>query len=241
MEFFWYLPLFSIIAFLYASVGHGGASGYIAFMTLMAFPQEEIKSNALFLNLFVSLIAFSQFYRREDFPVRLFLILIAVSIPTAFLGGMWSLDAQIFRVFLGIVLLVPIVRFLGLFPQAQIHIQMTNFLLIMIGLIIGLLSGLLGIGGGILLSPLLIITGWCSIKQTAAVSSVFIFVNSLSGLMGMSTKAIHLSDNIYFILGFTIAGGLAGGYFGSKVFKKKWIEVTLAVVLLIACFKLFTS
>ena len=241
MEFSWYLILFSVVAFLYASVGHGGASGYIALMTLLAFPQSEIKSNALFLNLFVSLISFTQFYKKEEFPLKLFLVLISVSIPMAFIGGMWSLEDKLFKIILGIVLLVPIARFLGMFSKFHFEVERTNLLLILMGLIIGLLSGLLGIGGGILLSPLLILLGWCTVKQTAAISSVFIFVNSLSGLLGMSTNSVHLSQNIYMILGFTILGGLIGGYFGSKVFKKQWIEYTLAVVLMTACYKLFTT
>jgi uncharacterized membrane protein YfcA len=241
MDFSWYLIIFSFIAFLYASVGHGGASGYIALMTLLAFQQEQIKSNALFLNLFVSLIAFIQFYRKQEFPLNLFLLLISVSMPAAFIGGMWSLEDKVFKIILGIVLLVPIARLLGLFSKLHFEVKKTNFVIIIIGFIIGLLSGLLGIGGGILLSPLLILLGWCTIKQTAAISSVFIFLNSLSGLLGMSTNSIHLSENIYLILVFTLIGGLLGGYFGSKVFKKQWIEYTLALVLIIACYKLFTT
>jgi uncharacterized membrane protein YfcA len=88
--------MFSFIAFLYASVGHGGASGYIALMTLLAFQQEQIKSNALFLNLFVSLIAFIQFYKKQEFPLNLFLVLISVSMPAAFIGGMWAIEDKIF-------------------------------------------------------------------------------------------------------------------------------------------------
>jgi uncharacterized membrane protein YfcA len=129
----------------------------------------------------------------------------------------------------------------GLLKIKYFEVKKTNLVIIIIGIIIGILSGLLGIGGGILLSPLLILLGWCTIKQTAAISSVFIFLNSLSGLLGMSTRGIHFSENIYLILVFTLIGGLLGGYFGSKVFKKQWIEFTLALVLMIACYKLFTT
>ena len=241
MEIQYIYLLFTLVAFLYASVGHGGASGYIALMTLLAYPQEEIKSNALFLNLFVSLIAFSQFYKKDDFPFRMFFLLIVVSVPMAFLGGMWSLDDKIFKLILGVVLLVPVAKFLGLFASLRFNVQYNTGLIIIFGLVIGLLSGLLGIGGGILLSPVLILLGWCTVRQTAAISAAFIFVNSFSGILGMSMKNLQLSENIVPVLGFTIAGGLLGGYFGAKIFKTKWIEYILALVLLIACFKLFTT
>lgn len=241
MEAYLILTFFFLIAFLYASVGHGGASGYIALMALTAFPQTEIKTNALFLNLFVSFISFTQFFKKDEFPYRLFLILIAFSIPMAFLGGMLTLDDHLYKIILGIILLIPVLKFLGFFQQLKFNIKQNTALIIVLGLSIGLLSGLLGIGGGIILSPVLILFGWCSVKQTAAVSALFIFVNSFSGLLGKSFSEIHFSENIYQILLFTILGGVIGGFFGAKKFKVQWIQYTLAFVLLIACFKLFTT
>lgn len=241
MEFTFVLLLFSVVAFLYASVGHGGASGYIALMAILAFPQNEIKTNALFLNLFVSFISFTQFFKKEDFPYKMFFVLIAFSTPMAFLGGMISLDDHIYKVLLGIILLIPISKFLGFFPKMQFNILPNVMLLIVLGMGIGLVSGLLGIGGGILLSPLLILLGWCSIKKAAAVSAIFIFINSLSGLLGKSISNLHFSDNIILILVFTVFGGLLGGFFGAKKFKISWIQYTLAVVLMVACFKLFIT
>lgn len=238
-----YLPLllFSVVAFLYSSVGHGGASGYIALMAIFAFPQSEIKTNALFLNLFVSFISFTQYFKKKDFPYKLFFLLVIFSIPMAFLGGTMTLNDNIYKIILGIILLIPITKFLGFFPNYQFHVPQNIPLIIVMGVAIGLLSGLLGIGGGIILSPILILLGWCTVKQTAAVSAIFIFVNSLSGLLGKSLVNIQLSENIHFILLFTIVGGVLGGYFGARKFKVQWIKYTLAVVLLIACFKLFTT
>ncbi|WP_164110368.1 MULTISPECIES: TSUP family transporter [Sphingobacterium] len=233
--------LFATVAALYASVGHGGASGYIALMALFAFPQSEIKTNALFLNLFVSLIAFSQYYKKKYFPYKLFFTLVACSIPMAFLGGMWTLNDKVYKVILGIILLIPVAKFLGLIPNYNFNVKQNIPLTVVLGITIGLLSGLLGIGGGIILSPILILLGWCGVKQTSAVSAIFIFVNSLSGLLGKSTDGLHLSGNILPILIFTIIGGLIGSYLGSKKFRVQWIKNILAVVLLIACFKLFTT
>lgn len=234
------LLLFSVVAFLYASVGHGGASGYIALMAIFAFPQSEIKSNALFLNLFVSFISFTQFFKKEEFPFKLFFILIIFSIPMAFLGGMWTLDNRWYKIILGLILFIPIVKFLGFFPKMQFQVKQNLLLVSVLGLLIGLLSGLLGIGGGIILSPILILLGWCTVKQTAAVSAIFIFVNSLAGLLGKSFATLQFSENIVQILIFTLLGGILGGFFGANKFKILWIQYTLAFVLIIACFKLFT-
>lgn len=241
MDTYILLLLFSAVAFLYSSVGHGGASGYIALMAIFAFPQNEIKTNALFLNLFVSFISFSQYFKKSDFPYKLFFLLVVFSIPMAFWGGTLTLNDKIYKIILGIILLIPITKFLGFFPKYQFLVPQSIPLTIILGISIGLLSGLLGIGGGIILSPILILLGWCSVKQTAAVSAIFIFVNSLSGLLGKSLVSLHLSENIYSILLFTIVGGILGGYFGAKKFKIQWIKYTLAIVLLIACFKLFTT
>lgn len=232
--------LLIIIAFLYASVGHGGASGYIALMAIFAFPQGEIKTNALMMNIVVSGIAFWHFFRKDTFPYKLFLLLSACSMPMAFLGGMLSMNDRIFKIILGLILLIPIAKFFGILPPGSSKVIPKQwYYIVPIGMGIGLLSGLMGIGGGIILSPVLLLLGWCDIKQTSAVSALFIFVNSGSGLLGKSLDKLEYSDNIPYLILFTLIGGFMGSYFGSYRFKTESLKKILASVLVIACYKLW--
>ena len=155
-----YFLLF-LVAFLYASVGHGGASGYLALMAIWGIAPEVMKPTALLLNLFVSLTSFIQFYRGGHFRWKLFLPFAIASVPMAFVGGMITVDADIYKKILGILLLVPIIRFL-FFKNIQVsEIRKADIALsLLIGAAIGFLSGLIGIGGGILLSPALLLLKW---------------------------------------------------------------------------------
>lgn len=240
--YLFYVLLF-IVAFLYASVGHGGASGYLALMAIYAVSPELMKPTALILNLFVSLIAFIQFYRGKHFHWRIFLPLAIASIPMAFLGGMISLDANIYKKILGILLIIPIIKFL-FYKNSSTEVLQKNtiYLSILIGSGIGFLSGLIGIGGGIILSPILLLLRWTDQKQTAAISALFIFVNSFSGLAGNLYKGINLSPDMINLVAIAIIGGLSGSYLGSLKFNQTILKNTLALVLLVAGLKLiFTS
>ena len=123
-------------------------------------------------------------FQKEEFPFNLFFHTYHIFNSMAFLGGMWTLDNKWYKIILGLILFIPIVKFLGFFPKMQFQVKQNLLLVIVLGLLIGLLSGLLGIGGGIILSPILILLGWCTVKQTAAVSAIFIFVNSFSRIVG---------------------------------------------------------
>ena len=237
-----YLLLF-LVAFLYSSVGHGGASGYLALMAIWGIAPEEMKPTALLLNLFVSLTSFIQFFRGGHFRWKLFLPFAIASIPMAFVGGLITVDAYIYKKMLGVLLLVPIIRFL-FFRNIQVNeIRKANIALsLLIGAAIGLLSGLIGIGGGILLSPALLLLKWADMKQTAAISALFIFVNSLSGLAGQFTKGIQFTPDMYAYVAVAFAGGLLGAYFGSLRFKPAILKYFLAAVLIVAAYKLlFTA
>ncbi|MBE8720472.1 sulfite exporter TauE/SafE family protein [Sphingobacterium pedocola] len=243
METELFYPILFIVAFLYASVGHGGASGYLALMALYGVAPQEMKPTALFLNLFVSLTSFIQYYRGHHFKKDIFIPIALASVPFAFLGGMLSIDDHIYKKILGILLLLPIIRFF-FFKNVQDDrlVSPIKWISVLLGATIGLLSGMIGIGGGIILSPILILLLWTNQKQTAAISAAFIFVNSLAGLGGMLTQGISLTSNmiLYIVVAFT--GGFLGAYLGSKKFNQEVLKYVLATVLLLATYKLlFTS
>ncbi len=234
------LSLLSLVAFLYSSVGHGGASGYLAVMTLMGISSTMMKPSALVMNLAVSLFSFVGFYRAGHFKMKLFLPFALASIPMAYYGGTMSLPDAIYKKILAVCILLSIIRMVYQFNQKD---EQTRPIPVWAGLLsgglIGLLSGMIGIGGGIILSPLMLLMRWSSLKETAAVSALFIFVNSLAGLYGQMQKGgIHLTENMQWAVIATIIGGLLGSYYGSKKFNIPTLRYLLALGLLIACGKL---
>jgi uncharacterized membrane protein YfcA len=233
-----YILLF-VIAFLYASVGHGGASGYLALMALFSVTPDVMKPTALLLNLFVSSVSFLQFYRGKYFLWKIFLPLVLLSIPMAFLGGLISVDGALYKKMLGLFLLIPIARFLFFKNTDPKDMKPANFLLsLLIGAVVGFLSGMIGIGGGIILSPILLLLKWTNQKQTAAISALFIFVNSVAGLSGQLTKGIHFSGDMLGYVLVAFAGGLCGAWMGSIKFPQTVLKNVLACVLTVAAWKL---
>jgi uncharacterized protein len=236
--FIFYILLF-IVAFLYASVGHGGASGYLALMAIFSIAPDVMKPTALLLNLFVSLTSFIQFYRGQHFKWKIFLPLAIASVPMAFVGGLITIDNNIYKKILSVFLLIPIVRFLFFANIPDSELKKPNIgLSLVIGAAIGFLSGLIGIGGGIILSPVLLLLKWTNQKQTAAISALFIFVNSLSGLTGQLTKGIKFSPDMFAYVAIAFIAGLFGAYFGSLKFKQTILKYVLAIVLMLAAYKL---
>src|SRR6187402_1705253 len=210
-----YVLLF-LVAFLYSSVGHGGASGYLALMALFSFTPEVMKPTALLLNLFVSLISFIQFYRGKHFNWKIFLPFAITSVPMAYIGGLITVDDNIYKKILGILLIIPIIRFLFFANIKVEEIKKSNLVLsLLIGAAIGFLSGLIGIGGGIILSPVLLLLKWTDMKQTAAISALFIFVNSAAGFTAQLQKGINFSADMYAYVAIAFVGGVCGAYVGS--------------------------
>lgn len=231
--------LLLIIAFLYSSVGHGGASGYLALMAFFSFTPEVMRPTALLLNIVVSFIAFIQYYRSGYFKWKLFYPFAITSIPMAFVGGLITVDAGLYKKILAVLLLFSVIRLLGVSMKNNRVLKEPNILIaLLIGAAIGLFSGMIGIGGGIILSPLVLILGWADMKQSAAVSALFIFVNSLAGLAGLFTKGFEFKPEMGYMILIALLGGLAGSYFGAKKFKSTLLSKLLAVVLLIAIYKL---
>jgi uncharacterized membrane protein YfcA len=233
-----YLLLF-FVAFLYSSVGHGGASGYLALMALFNIAPDVMKPTALLLNLFVAGTAFIQFYRGGHFKWKIFLPLALASVPMAFLGGMITVDPDVYKKMLGLLLLIPVIRFLFFRNIPVDQLKKSNVgLSLLIGVGIGLLSGMIGIGGGIILSPIILLLKWTDQKQTAAISALFILVNSLSGLSGQLIKGIHFSPDMVAYVAIAFAGGLVGAYFGALRFRQDVLKYMLAFVLMMASYKL---
>lgn len=243
MEFIYlfYILLF-LVAFLYASVGHGGASGYLALMAIFSIAPDVMKPTALLLNLFVSLTSFIQFYRGGNFKWNVFWPFVLLAAPMAYFGGRIEVDAYVYKKILGLLLLIPVVRF---FFFGNIKVDnprpVNNWAAVAIGGGIGFLSGLIGIGGGIILSPVLLMLKWANMKQAAAVSALFIFVNSLTGLRGQMEKGIHFTTDMYLYVVVAFIGGLAGAYYGAVKFNQKILKNVLALVLLVAVYKLLLT
>lgn len=236
MLFLVFLP---IVAFLYASVGHGGASGYLALMALFSFAPENMKSIALLLNLFVAGISFYHFARSRFFKPKLFLVFAVLSIPLSFLGGMLEIDAHLYKIILGILLLFAIAKMLNLFGKENTEIRKLNWSLgIGIGGLIGFFSGLIGIGGGIILSPVILLLRWGTVKEAAAVSALFIWVNSAAGIGGQFYSGATIPSEVWILVCLALVGGFLGGLVGSKKWNSQFLRNVLAFVLFLAAIKL---
>lgn len=237
-ELLFYIAL-PITAFLYASVGHGGASGYLALMALFSFAPEVMKPTALLLNLFVAGISFIQFAGAGHFQWKLFLVFAIASVPLSFIGGMIQLDPYWYKVTLGVLLIFAIARMLGLIAKGREELSEVNIPLGgVIGGVIGFFSGLIGIGGGIILSPVILLLRWGNTKQAAATSALFIWVNSAAGLLGQFQSGVVLASDSWLMVLIAVIGGVVGAYFGSRVLNNKSLKLVLAFVLILASVKL---
>lgn len=229
-----------VVAVMYSSVGHGGASGYLAVMAFLAVASEVTRPTALILNLFVASIGTVQFYRAGYFSWRIFLPFAASSIPMALLGGMINLPTNLYKIVLGVVLMLAAIRLAIKLKNDDLVRDPPIVACLFIGAIIGLLSGLVGVGGGIFLTPILLLMRWSETRVAAGVSVLFIFVNSAAGLIGQYSKGYlkGLPPEVWIWIGAAVVGGLIGSTLGSKKFDSMTLRRVLAVVLLFAGVKL---
>lgn len=227
-------------AFLYSSVGHGGGSAYLAVMALFGFAPGVMKPTALSLNVLVASIAAWRFHRAGHFSWPLFWPFAAASVPAAFLGGALTLPGDLYRLVVGALLLFAAVRLAAARRPSADGDEGRPILPLALaaGGAIGFLSGLVGVGGGIFLSPILIVAGWATPHTTAGVAALFILVNSGAGLAGHLFTGVSLPAAIPLWAAAVLGGGWIGAAYGVRVSKLRMRRL-LAVVLVVAAGKFF--
>ncbi|MEI8228523.1 MAG: sulfite exporter TauE/SafE family protein [Planctomycetota bacterium] len=245
------LPLvIGLVALLYASVGHAGATGYIAVMTLLGLAPQVIRPTALLLNVIVATIATVQFFRAGHFRSGLFWPLAVASVPCAAIGGAIDLPTGAFEALVGVVLLLSAIQIV----RAALHRQeagveeasataegprpLTVMLLAALGGAIGLLSGLTGVGGGVFLTPALLALRAAPVKQIAAITAPFILLNSLAGLAGGLFAGRPLPPISLPVIAAAALGGAIGSQLGAFRLPVRTLRFLMAAVLAFASVKL---
>jgi len=230
-------------AILYTSVGHAGASIYIAIMTLFNIPSSVIKPTALVLNIFIASFTSWRFIRKGFFDLKVLLPIALGAIPFAFLGGYINAPSHIYKSIVGFILLISAVSLVtDLSKKIDKNLKKPPFFLaVLIGSCIGFLAGLTGTGGGIFLSPLILFLGWSSTKTTSGITALFILINSSFGLLGNYSSVQNLPSQLSLFIGAALIGALIGTTLGIKFYTANTIKKALALVLVIAGLKLLLT
>lgn len=232
----------AVAAALYASVGHGGASAYLAILTLAGHARPEIAYTVLVMNILVSSASWFRFQRRGHFDAPLAGVLLLFSAPAAFAGGIIQVSPRLFGILLGLALLVAAARLILPDPRSRALHRPEGATLwasaALLGTWLGALAGLTGVGGGIYLSPLLILLGWKDTKGTAGISSAFISINSITSLLGRSLRGESFNRSLLPLVFAAVLGGLLGSWWGADRAAPLTLRRLLGVVLLIAGIKL---
>lgn len=240
-QYVWLLCALFLAAVLYSSVGHGGASGYLAAMALFGLAPQTMKPAALIMNVFVASVVLWRLYRAGYFNGRLFFPFAAASVPMAYLGGTQTLDAPVYHVIVGAALWIAAFR---LFVETQDRPAVATPRLrasLPVGAILGYVAGLTGVGGGIFLSPVLLFLRWTDMRTNAATAAAFILVNSIAGLLGHASVSVHWPDELPAFVAVAFFGGLVGAELATRRLAPVKLRKLLGVVLIIAGAKMFIT
>lgn len=239
--------IFVVVAMLYSAVGHAGASGYLAAMALVGVVPEAMRPTALTLNIVVAAFTTWRFRSARFFDAKVVTPFLLGSIPLAFIGGGIKLPSPVYQALVGIVLLCSAVylawrAFSNTDQRGEIAVTIPRWASPVIGAAIGLLSGLTGTGGGIFLSPVILLMGWAGPKATAGISAPFIMANSIAGLAGGLIQGSFSFATIPYaaapLIAAALLGALIGTWLGIYKLNNRWLIGTLALVMTIAAAKL---
>ena len=238
---FWFLSCIAVAAILYSSVGHGGASGYLAVMALFGLDPALMKPAVLIMNIFVTMLVLSRLSRAGHFNWRLFIPFIIGSIPMAFIGGAYTLNSDTYKIIVGLALILAMWRMLVVVENNDRLTMPKLWVALPVGGLLGLISGLTGVGGGIFLSPLLLLFNWTNMRGSAAIAAAFILVNSIAGIAGYATTANQWPEGIPVLVVTALVGGFIGSELCLRRLAPNQLRKVLAVVLAIAGAKMIAT
>ncbi len=237
----WLLMAIGVAAILYSSVGHGGASGYLAAMALFGLEPSIMKPAALVMNIFVTVLVLYRSYFICRFNWRLFIPIISVSVPMAFLGGAYTIQSSAYRAIVGILLILAVWR---MFWQAEDVVNQEQprlWVTMPVGGILGFVSGLTGVGGGIFLSPLLLLFRWTDMKGSVPIAAAFIFFNSVAGLSGYLSAGGSWPADIPLLIGVAVTGAVIGTGLAANRLAPMELRRVLGLVLVVAGVKMIMT
>lgn len=233
----WLPILIALVACLYSSVGHGGASGYLAVLALTTMAAKSTSATALTLNLIVATIAFVAFRQADYFSWKLTWPFIVGAAPFALIGSLWRIPDRAYYLLVGIIVLCAGLKLLATSKgeaNDQAVAPPSPWIGIAVGAAVGLLSGVVGIGGGIFLSPIIVLSKWADAKVCSATSAIFIVSNSAIGLWTRAQQGIQYPESIVWLLIGGAAGSLAGSWMGAHQFDRDRVRRYLGIVLVLA-------
>jgi len=236
----WLLMAIGVAAVLYSSVGHGGASGYLAAMALFGLEPSIMKPAALTMNIFVTILVLSRTHIKGNFNWRLFIPIMSASIPMAFFGGAYTINSSLYKIIVGLLLILAVWRMFWQTKDVVILKLPKTWIAVPVGGVLGFVSGLTGVGGGIFLSPLLLLFRWTDMKGSVPIAAAFILLNSVAGLSGYISTGGEWPSGIPLLISAAISGALIGTMLINRL-ASKGLRHMLGIVLLVAGFKMIVT